>query len=318
MDLLTTLQLIVSSTLMYAAPLIFTAIGGVFSERSGVVNIGLEGIMIMGAFASAIFNLSMASSLGNMTPWIGLLVGGLVGLIYSSIHALSTINFRANQTISGTVLNLAAPGLSVFLVRAMYGAAQTGPLAKPFVTYNILGLNKMPIIGPIFFQNTSGPAYLGILIAIVCWFILFKSKFGLRLRSVGEHPEAAETLGINVYAMKYAGVLISGLLGGIGGAVQAQAVQNEFSVVTVAGQGFMAMAVMVFGKWHPIGAMGAAIFFGFAQSLSVTANYIPIIKDVPSVYLDIAPYILTILALVVFIGRAQAPKALGRTFVRSK
>ena len=118
--------------------------------------------------------------------------------------------------------------------------------------------------------------------------------------------------------MKYAGVLISGLLGGIGGAVQAQAVQNEFSVITVAGQGFMAMAAMVFGKWHPVGALLAAIFFGFAQSLSVTANYIPIIQDVPSVYLDIAPYILTIIVLVVFIGKAQAPKALGKTFVQSK
>jgi simple sugar transport system permease protein len=318
MDLLTTLQLIVSSTLMYSAPLIFTAIGGTFSERSGVVNIGLEGIMVMGAFASAIFNIGMAGTFGNLTPWVGLIVGGIVGLAYSSIHAVSSINFRADQTISGTVLNLAAPGLAVFLVRAMYGAAQTGPLAKPFVTYNILGLNNIPIIGPIFFENTSGPAYLGVIVAIIAWFVLFKTRFGLRLRSVGEHPEASETLGINVYAMKYAGVLISGFLGGIGGAVQAQAVQNEFSLVTVAGQGFMAMAAMVFGKWHPIGAMGAAIFFGFAQSLSVTANYIPVIKDVPSVYLDVAPYILTIIVLVVFIGKAQGPKALGRTFIRSK
>ncbi|RPA58905.1 ABC transporter permease [Aerococcus agrisoli] len=318
MDLLTTLQLIVSSTLMYSAPLIFTAIGGTFSERSGVVNIGLEGIMVMGAFASAIFNISMAGTFGGMTPWIGLIIGGIIGLIYSSIHAVSSINFRADQTISGTVLNLAAPGLAVFLVRAIYGAAQTGPLARPFVTYNILGLNNIPIIGPIFFENTSGPAYLGVIVAIIAWFVLFKTRFGLRLRSVGEHPEASETLGINVYAMKYAGVLISGFLGGIGGAVQAQAVQNEFSLVTVAGQGFMAMAAMVFGKWHPIGAMGAAIFFGFAQSLSVTANYIPVIKDIPSVYLDVAPYILTIIVLVVFIGKAQGPKALGRTFIRSK
>ena len=184
MNLSTILQLIVSSTLMYAAPLIFTAIGGTFSERSGVVNIGLEGIMVMGAFASAVFNISMSASFGTMIPWIGLLVGGLVGLIYSAIHAVSSINFRANQTISGTVFNLAAPGLSVFLVRALYGAAQTGPLAKPFVTYNILGLNNIPVIGPIFFQNTSGPAYLGILLAIFAWFLLFKSRFGLRLRSV--------------------------------------------------------------------------------------------------------------------------------------
>lgn len=318
MNIVSLLQLIVSSTLIYAAPLIFTALGGTFSERSGVVNIGLEGIMVIGAFASAVFNLQFVSQFGNWTPWIGLLVGGVVGCLFSIVHAVSTIHFRADHIISGTVLNLAAPGLTVFLVRAMYGAAQTGPLARPLSSQTFPIISEIPVIGPIFFRGTSGPAYLGILVAIICWYVLFKTRFGLRLRAVGEHPHAAETVGINVYLMKYSGVLISGFLGGIGGAIQAQAIHNEFGILTVTGQGFMAMAAMIFGKWNPLGAMGAAIFFGFAQSLARTGNYIPIIQDVPTVWLNIAPYLLTVLVLVIFIGKSEAPKDLGNTFVKSK
>lgn len=312
------LQLVVSSTLIYAAPLIFTALGGTFSERSGVVNIGLEGIMVMGAFSAAVFNLEFAAQFGEMTPWIGLLVGGVIGCLFSILHAVSTIHFRADHIISGTVLNLAAPGLAVFLVRATYGAAQTGPLSRPLPSQTFPILSDIPVIGPIFFRGASGPAYLGILVAIICWFIIFKTRFGLRLRSVGEHPHAAETVGINVYLMKYYGVLISGFLGGIGGAIQSQAIHNEFGILTVTGQGFMAMAAMIFGKWNPLGAMGAAIFFGFAQSLARTGNYIPIIQDIPSVWLNIAPYLLTILVLVIFIGKSEAPNDLGNTFVKSK
>lgn len=318
MNITALLQLVVSSTLIYAAPLIFTALGGTFSERSGVVNIGLEGIMVMGAFASAVFNLEFASQFGNWTPWIGLLVGGVIGCLFSILHAVSTVHFRADHIISGTVLNLAAPGLSVFLVRAIYGAAQTGPLARPLSSQTFPVISQIPVIGQIFFRGTSGAAYLGIVVSIICWFVIFKTRFGLRLRSVGEHPHAAETVGINVYLMKYSGVLISGFLGGIGGAIQAQAIHNEFGILTVTGQGFMAMAAMIFGKWNPLGAMGAAIFFGFAQSLARTGNYIPIIQDIPSVWLNIAPYLLTILVLVIFIGKSEAPNNLGNTFVKSK
>lgn len=318
MNVISLLQLIVSSSLVYAAPLIFTALGGTFSERSGVVNIGLEGIMVMGAFMSAIFNLMFYSTFGNMTPWLGLLAGGLIGILFSLIHAVATINFRADHIVSGTVINLAAPALAVFLTRAIYGAAQTGPLARAFGRSNIFLLDRIPVIGPIFFRNTSGPAYLGIIVAGISWVVLFKTRFGLRLRSVGEHPHAAETLGINVYLMKYAGVMISGFLGGIGGAIQAQAIHNEFGVLTVAGQGFMAMAAMIFGKWNPLGAMGAAIFFGFAQSLARIGNYIPIIQDIPNIWLQILPYLLTIIILVGVVGRSVAPKDLGNTFIKSK
>lgn len=317
MDIINVLQLVFSSALVYSAPLILTALGGTFSERSGIVNVGLEGIMVMGAFGSVVFNLTFASQLGNWTPWVGVVVGGLIGILFSLIHAVATINLRADHIISGTVINLMAPALAVFLTRVLYdGRGQTDIISENFGKANIPLLENIPVLGPIFFKGTSAPAFVGIGIAVICWFVLFKTRFGLRLRAVGEHPQAADTLGINVYMTKYAGVLLSGLLGGMGGAIQAQAISLNFSASTIAGQGFIAMAAMIFGKWNPLGAMGAAIFFGFAQSLSVIGNYIPIIQDVPSVWLQVAPYLITIIVLVGVIGKSEGPAANGKTYIK--
>lgn len=314
-----TLALIVSSTLVYSGPLIFTALGGVFSERSGIVNVGLEGIMVMGAFGSVIFNLFNADTFGAWTPWLGLLIGGLVGILFSLVHAVATVHLRADHIISGTVLNLVAPSLGVFLTRELFaGKGQTDMIAESFGYANIPLLSQIPVIGDIFFKSTSLPAYVGILSAFVVAFIIYRTAFGLRLRSVGEHPQAADTLGINVYLMRYIGVLLSGFFGGVGGAVLAQSISLNFSVSTIAGQGFMAMAAMIFGKWNPVGAMGAALFFGFAQSLAVVGSQIPLISSIPSVYLQIAPYIITIIVLVSFVGRSQGPAANGTTYVKSK
>lgn len=313
------IAIIVSSSLVYSAPLIFTALGGTFSERSGVVNVGLEGIMTVGAFSAAVFNLSMAPTLGHLTPWIAMLFGGLIGGLFALIHAVATINLRADHIVSGTVINLMAPGLTVFLTKMMFeGHGQTDLLRQTFGKFSFPILKDIPLLGPIFFKDTSAPAYVAILVAILSYFIIFKTKFGLRLRSVGENPQAADTLGINVYAMKYAGVLISGVLGGIGGAVAVQSISGQFSVSTIAGQGFIAMAAMIFGKWNPISVMFAAIFFGLSQSLAVIGNLIPGIRELPSVYLQAAPYVLTVLVLVIFIGKSQAPKAIGKTYVKSK
>ena len=323
MDTMSILQLLVTSSLMYSTPLILTAIAGTFSERSGVVNIGLEGIMVMGAFASAVFNLLfhetfVAMNLGAFTPWISMLVGGFVGILFSVLHAVATVNLRADHVVAGTALNLLAPGLAVFLVRVMFGKAQTGPLAQSFGITSIPILKDIPVIGKIFFTSVTPLGYLAIILGFVSWFILFKTPFGLRLRAVGEHPVAAETVGINVYLYKYAGVLISGFLGGMGGAIQAQAISNEFGALVISGQGFMAMAAMIFGKWNPIGVTFAAIFFGFAQSLSRVARYIPVIENVPVVFLNVLPYVLTIVILVEFLGKSEAPEALGRPYVKSK
>lgn len=313
------LAIIVSSALVYSAPLIFTALGGTFSERSGVVNVGLEGIMTVGAFSATVFNLSTAGTFGSATPWISMLFGGFIGILFALIHAVATINLRADHIVSGTVINLMAPGLTVFLTKMMFdGHGQTDMIKQTFGKFSFPILKDIPVIGPIFFKDTSAPAYVAILVALLAYFIIFKTKFGLRLRSVGENPQAADTLGINVYGMKYAGVLISGFLGGMGGAVAVQSISGQFSISTIAGQGFISMAAMIFGKWNPISVMFAAIFFGLSQSLAVIGNLIPGIKELPAVYLQAAPYVLTVLVLVIFIGKSQGPKAIGKTYVKSK
>ncbi len=319
MDLMTLLSIIVSSMLVYSTPLIFTGLGGAFSERSGIVNIGLEGIMVVGAFVSVIFNLRYASTFGAATPWIAMIIAGLIGSIFSLIHAVATINWRADHIVSGTVMNLLAPALCVFLTRVMFEQkGQTEIITQNFGKTTFPIISKIPVIGEIFFTDTSAPAYLAILVAFLCHFIIFKTKFGLRLRSVGEHPQAADTLGINVYKMRYCGVLISGFLGGIGGSIVAQSITLNFSHATIAGQGFIAIAAMIFGKWNPISVMLSALLFGLAQSLGVIGNYIPVIQDIPSVWLNIAPYIITIVVLVGFIGKSEGPAANGTTYIKSK
>lgn len=318
MSLTTILALMVSSMLIYATPLIFTSIGGTFSERGGIVNVGLEGIMVMGAFSGVVFNLEFASTFGKATPWLAVLVGGIVGILFSIIHAAATINFRADHVISGTVLNLMAPSLAVFLTKVLYNKGQTDNIQESFGKFNFPLLSDIPFIGQIFFKNTSILGYIAILVAFVSWFVLFKTRFGLRLRSVGEHPQAADTLGINVYLMRYLGVMISGFLGGMGGAIYAQSISVNFAVTTILGPGFIALAAMIFGKWNPIGAMLASLFFGLSQSLAVIGGQLPLLASIPKVYLQIAPYVLTVVVLAVFFGQAVAPKADGVNYIKSK
>lgn len=312
------LMTICATTLVYAAPLIFTALGGAFSEHSGVINVGLEGIMIVGAFSSAVFTLQFSTVFGGLTPWIALLVGGLFGALFSLLHALATVTLRANHIISGTVLNLLAPALCVFLTRVLYsGKGQTPVINQSIGNFTFPGLAQIPVIGPILFTKTSLVAYAAVLVGIISWYVLYKTRFGLRLRSVGENPAAADTLGINVSRYRYIGVMLSGLLGGIGGAVMAQSITLNFSAATISGQGFMALAAMIFGKWHPIGATGASIFFGLAQSLPIIGGYIPILAGVNNVWFQIAPYAITIIILVIFLGKAVAPAADGENYIKS-
>lgn len=318
MDTMTIITLLVYNTLAYAAPLIFTSIGGTFSERSGVVNVGLEGIMVMGAFSGIVFNVAFGDYLGGMTPWLALLVGGGVGLLYASLHAVATINFGADQVVSGTVLNLIAPSLAVFLLQVFYNVGRVSTIPTHLEKTSIPLLADIPIIGEIFFKNTSLPAFMGIGLAVLAWFVLNKTTFGLRLRSVGENPQAADTLGISVSAMRYAGVLISGFLGGIGGAMYAQMFDGGFSGVTIGGQGFIALAAMIFGRWNPIGACLSCMFFGFSQALAIVSAQIKSLQHIPSVYFSIAPYVLTILVLAFFFGKAVAPKASGENYSKGR
>lgn len=312
------LYFIIPVSIAYAAPLIFVAIGGVFSEKSGVINIGLEGLMVMGAFIGIVFNLTFADQLGGATIWLALLAAMVVSGIFSLLHAVASITFRADQTISGVAINMLGAAIAIFAVKLIYDKGQTDYVSKQIIRFDVPYLEDIPIIGRMFFNDVYATSILAIVIAILAWFVIYKTPFGLRLRSVGEHPMAADTMGIKVNRIRYIAVVLSGMLAGIGGAVYAQSISGEFSHSTINGQGFMALAAMIFGKWHPLGAMGAALFFGVAQSLKIVGGSIDFIDQVPTVYLDILPYVLTILALAGFIGKASAPKAIGKPYIKGK
>lgn len=299
---------ILQTTALYATPLILTAIGGLFSERSGVVNIGLEGLMTIGAFTAAV------TTLATHNPWLGLLAAVLAGGLFALPHAVASITFKADQVVSGVAINFLALGISVYLVKSMYdGAAQTPTVQEKLEKIAIPGLAKIPVIGPALF-NALPTTYFAILVAIVAYLILYRTPFGMRLRAVGEHPRAAETMGVNVFRMRYIAVLISGALAGAGGAGLSIAIGSEFNQTTVAGQGFISLAALIFGKWNPFGVLGAATFFGFAVGLALTGQIYGLTAFVPSEVLNMLPYVLTILALAGFVGRAEAPAAIGKPF----
>lgn len=319
MSVMDVLAIIIPATIFSAAPLILTSLGGVFSERSGVVNIGLEGLMVMGAFIGASFTIvGQHMGLGAWSPWLALLAAAVIGGVFSLLHALATVTFRADHVVSGVAINFLATGLCVFLTKKIFHSGQTPYIDQRIFELNVPVLKNIPILGPLFFQHTYLTSYVAILFAFIAWYVIYKTPFGLRLRSVGEHPQAADTMGINVTKMRYIGVVLSGVLGGLGGAVYATSISGNFGALTISGQGFMALAAMIFGKWNPLGALGAALFFGFAQSLSVIGGEIPFFKDVPQVYLFIAPYVLTILALAGFVGRAEPPKADGVNYIKGE
>src|SRR5699024_6910157 len=218
------LNAIIPAALFFSAPLIFTALGGVFSERSGVVNIGLEGLMVMGAFVGIVFNLTFAETLGPWTPWLSMLVAMVVSGLFAIIHAIATVSLRADHVVSGIAINFLALGLGVFLTKQWYEKGQTDMISKPFYTKTIPLLSDIPVIGTIFFKGVYLTSYIAIILAFVAWYVLYKTPFGLRLRAVGEYPMAADTNGINVYRMRYIAVIISGMLAGLGGSVFAMTI----------------------------------------------------------------------------------------------
>lgn len=318
MGFLEVLYIIVPIALAYSAPLIIAALGGIFSERSGVVNIALEGLMVMGAFTGVVTALTLSKmGLGAASPWLAMLVAIIVGAVFSLFLAIPAILFRADQTVLGVAINLLSVGLAIFLVRALYEKGQTDSIPNRISKENVPFLSDIPVL-KMFFANVYYTSYIAIVLAFVAWYIIFKTPFGLRLRSVGEHPMAADTMGINVTKMRFIGVMISGGFGGLAGAVYATSISLNFSVTTILGQGFLAIAAMIFGKWNPLGAMGAALFFGFAQAISIIGQQLPLLDQIPQVYLLIAPYLLTILALAGVVGRADAPKAVGIPYIKGK
>ncbi|EIT85142.1 putative ABC transporter permease [Fictibacillus macauensis ZFHKF-1] len=319
MDFLQILALIIPAAIVSAAPIILTSLGGVLSERSGVVNIGLEGLMMFGAFIGALFTYyGQEWGLGAASPWMSFVAAIVAGAIFAIPHAIASISLKADQVVSGVALNFLAAGLSVFLTKKIFDAGQTPDIQERINKGDIPFLSKIPLLGDWLFSSAYVTSFVAVALAVIVWFVIYKTPFGLRIRSVGEHPMAAETMGINVIKTRYISVILGGAFAGLGGAIYVATISGNFSASTISGQGFMALAAMIFGKWHPLGAMGAALFFGLAQSLSITGEQIPYLKEIPNAILLVLPYVLTILALTGFVGRADAPKASGKPYEKGK
>lgn len=301
-----------------ATPIIICSLGGLFSERSGVVNIALEGIMLVGAFFGATANIFLEGSLGSMAPWVAVLVGGIFGLLFSAIHAFAAIHLKADQTISGTALNMLSTGLTVYLCQIIFQAQRTPNFKLSFSKVNVPILSDLPVIGELFFTNVYPTFFLGLFIVIITWFVVFKTKFGLHLRSCGEYPQASASMGIDVIKMRYIGVLTSGFLGGIAGSIMVLTMDIQFTVSSIHGVGFIAMGCLIFGKWKPFNCLGAGLFFGFSQVLSMFSGQIPFIGGFPSEFFYAIPYLLTIVALVLFARKSVGPKASGEIYDSGK
>jgi len=306
------LYFLIQQTMFFSIPLLIVALGGMFSERSGVINIALEGIMIMGAFAGILFISSYQEALpGQPILLLAVLVAAGAGVLVSLTHAYASINMKANQVISGTAINMFASAFAIYVAR-MIRSVQQIPFTNQFRIAEVPVLSQVPVIGPMFFQNTYLTTYLGFLILIASAAILHKTKFGLRLRACGEHPQAADSVGINVYKMRYAGVMISGALAGIGGLVFVIPTSTQFNA-TVSGYGFLALAVLIFGQWKPGRILGSAFFFGFMKAVASSYSGIAILQDLPipaNVY-KMVPYLATLVILAFTSRKSMAPRAAG-------
>lgn len=303
--------------LMFAAPIILTALGGLFSERSGIVNIALEGIMMVGAFTGATVTVLLEES----TPaaaWYGLLAGLVAGLVFSILHAVASINLKADQVISGTALNILAGGLTVYLCQIIFHQQRTRAFSNGIQKMTVPLLSRIPVLGRMLFIENYPTIYIAVAAVFLTWFVVYKTPLGLRMRACGEHPQAAASMGINVYRMRYFGVLVSGALGGLGGAVMVLTADIQYTLVSIHGTGFISLASLVFGKWNPFGVLGAGLFFGFSTALSFYAKDIPLLANLPGEFFYILPYLLTIVALVAFAGKSVGPKAAGEIYDSGK
>jgi ABC-type uncharacterized transport system permease subunit len=300
---------LLASMIRLSTPLILAAIGGMYSERSGVINIALEGIMLAGAFTAA------AVTVFTQNPWIGLLAAAVAGLMVSLIHAVASIQFKADQVVVGTAINILFLGVPALVSGALFestGSTPQLPREQTLPDWNIPGIESIPVLS----QLLSGHkpiVYIALAAVPVSYYVLFRTRFGLRLRAVGENPEAADTAGVSVARMRYAGVMLSGLLAGIGGAYLSIGQNSLFTRNMTAGRGFIALAALIFGKWHPVGAFLACLLFGLADAISIRMQGV---VDIPVQFIQIIPYVLTLVVLAGFIGRAIPPRAIGIPYVK--
>ncbi len=322
MDLVTLLQ-ILDSSLRLATPLLLACLAGLFSERAGIFDIGLEGKMLAAAFMSA----AVAFTTGS--AWIGMLAGIGASMVLSAIHGLASITFRGNQLISGVALNFLAQGATVVWAQSWFaqggrtpqlsGAGRFEPIELPFAD----ALSGVPILGPIYADLISGHAiivYIGLLMVPLTWWVLFRTRFGLRLRAVGENPAAVDTAGVSVIGLRYSSIVIAGVLCGIAGAFLATSLQAGFTQNMTAGRGYIALAALIFAKWRPWYALMACLLFGFLQALALRPDVIEgtLNFQVQVQFLDALPYILTVIILAGFVGKAIPPRAGGEPYVKER
>ncbi len=305
--MLGTILLFIGTTLMYSSPLTFGAMAGVISERSGVINLGIEGMLTIGAFAGA------ATCVFTQNPWLALAVGGLAGMGLALLHAVAAVSFRADQTISGIALNLIGPGLAMFMCGVIFDGSKDTPstTALPKLFGDLIDPSS-----PWINLNISAGVVLALVAVVLVWFFLYRTGAGLHVRAIGEHAAAADSLGINVTKYRYLCVLASGLLAGIGGAVMTSSVVLQYSPIAICGQGYIALAAMIFGKWKPIGSYGACLLFGAAEALTVILGGDTLPFTIPPELLSMIPYVLTLLVLVLFVGKSVAPKDDGIPYIK--
>lgn len=293
----------IPTIMMIVAPVLITAIGGMISEKSGVVNVALEGLMSIGACTAASVHYFMeAGGCGRYSIAVALLAAMAVSGLFSLIHAFAAIDLKAEQTISGTGINLLADGITIFACQILFSADRSKEFKAGMLT-DSLG-----------FYPTF---YIAIAVVLLSWFMLYKTPFGMHLRACGEHPAAADSVGINVRGIRYIGVLISGLLGGLAGASIVLTQTIQFTSNLINGRGFIALAAVAFGRWNPAGVTGAALLFGASQALAVLSTNFQSLKSLPSEVFNILPYLVTLVALILFSGRDYAPAASGKPYNKS-
>ncbi len=322
MDYATLLQ-ILDSTLRLATPLLLACLAGLYSERSGIFDIGLEGKMLVAAMCAG----AVAALSGS--AWIGLLAGIGGSLVFAAIHGVTAITFRGNQLISGVALNFLASGLTVLTAQSLFkqggrtppldGAARFQPVDLPFAA----ALKDVPVIGPLYHEVISGHSilvYAAFGVVALTWWVMYRTRFGLRLRAVGENPAAVDTAGVSVVGMRFAAVAITGVLCGLAGAYMATALQAGFGKEMTAGRGYIALAALIFAKWRPVAAMWACLLFGFFQALSNRPDVVEAVVQVkvPVPFLTALPYILTVFVLAGFVGKAIPPRAGGEPYVKER
>ncbi len=305
--------IILYATLVYATPLLYAALGSCFSEVSGVVNIGIEGMMTAGAFTGTV----VAYFTGS--PWLGFVCGGLAGMLFGALHAIATVNLGADQTIAGSAINLLGPGIVIMIAKVLFNSTDTIPLSPAQKIPTLFkGIFDTSTVFGRFMDNVFAnyaSTYIVFLVAAAVWFIFYKTRFGLRLRACGEHPQACETLGINVLGVRFLCVCLSGFLAGLGGACVTMTTSNQFRPISIVGQGFIAIAAVIFGKFRPNGALIGCLLFGFCSGLKVVLGG----SSTVSMHLiSMIPYVVTVIVLILFVGKSRVPAANGKPYIKSK